>query len=124
LNIRKYLRRTGCTVLLVLWFLFLLTPCLMITLAVQHEIVLTHSDIPGDEFRIWLIQDVQNRGLGLSNTIRKQATSGETCTIADGRFFLWQGKANPYRYCSCYTKQANLWSSVAEGDDACKLIGE
>jgi hypothetical protein len=125
LRIRRLLRRLGCGILLVLWFTFLLTPCLMIKLAVDGEIVLTHSDIPNDDFRVWLIQDVRNRGIAVSNTRRVDAPSGAVCTLTDVGFFLWQGKGgDSQHYCSCYSKVESAWSSVAEGDSACQLAGE
>ncbi|MEP7288933.1 MAG: hypothetical protein ABI947_24535 [Chloroflexota bacterium] len=122
MKIGQVLRRTGCGILLILWFTLLLTPCLAFVLAVQKEIVLTHSDIPEDAFRVWLIQDINARGIGISNSQRvTAATNGATCTIIDGRFLLWQGKAASPHFCSCYTKQNGYWSSIAEGDAACHL---
>lgn len=137
MKIPRSLRRIGCGLLLVLWFTFLLTPCLFIVLATQREIVLTHSDVPGDDFRIWLIQEAGQRGVAISNSRRvsvqnspDSANPGASpnteaaCTLIDVRFLLWQGKGEPNHYCSCYTRQTGNWSSIAEGDDACKLAGE
>jgi hypothetical protein len=124
LKLRKYLRRTGCTIALILWFMFLLTPCLIFVLAVQHEIILIHSDIPNDDFRMWLIMEPKTRGIAISNSRRIDAGNGTVCTIVDGRFLLWQGSAASPHYCSCYTKEGDNWSSVAEGADACSLAGE
>jgi hypothetical protein len=125
LKIRRFLKRLGCGILLVLWFMFLLTPCLMIKLAVDREIILTHSDIPNDDFRVWLIQDVRSRGLAVSNTRRVDGTNGAVCTLTDVGFLLWEGKGgDPQHYCSCYSKAESGWSSVAEGDAACQLAGE
>ena len=120
----KPIRRLGCGVLLMLWFVILLLPCLMIVLATQGEIILAHSGIPEDDFRIRLIQTTTERGLAVSNSRRIDTSEGAVCTVIDVRFFLWQGKANPAHYCSCYTGSDKTWSSVAEGADACKLAGE
>jgi hypothetical protein len=111
--------------LLVLWFIFLLTPCLMFKLAVDREIILIHSDLPEDDFRIWLIQDVRNRGVAISNSRRVDASNGAACTVIDVRFILWQGKGgDSQHYCSCYSKAESGWSSVTEGEAACQLAGE
>jgi hypothetical protein len=125
LKLRKYLRRTGCALLLVIWFMLLLTPCLLFTLAAEREMVFTYSDIPNDNLRIWLIQDAKNRGVAISNSRRVHLDNGTVCTVIDGRFILWQGSAEPPHYCSCYTRpdQDSMWSSVAEGEEACKLAG-
>ena len=120
----KPIRRLGCGVLLVMWFMILLLPCIMIVLATQGEIVLTHSGIPEDDFRVRLIQTTTERGLAISNSHRVDIQDGNVCTIIDVRFFLWQGKANPAHYCSCYTGSDKTWSSVAEGTEACQLAGE
>ncbi len=117
-------RRIGCGILLVAWFLFLLTPCLLIVLATQQEIVLTHSDVPNDNLRIWLVQEAGQRGIGFSNSRRVDAPSNAVCTLTDVRFVLWEGKGEPNHYCSCYTRQNNEWTSIAEGADACKMAGE
>jgi hypothetical protein len=122
LKIRRYLRRLGCGIALVLWFTFLLTPCVMVVLATQHEIILTHSDIPQDDFRIWLIQSIGQRGIGVANSRRVSAADGNVCTIIDGFFVLWEGKpASSTHYCSCYQKQDYEWVSTAEGAEACQI---
>ena len=125
MKIRRLLRRLGCGVLLVLWFALLTLPCFAIALAFQKEIVLIHSDIPNDEFRIWLIQDIRNRGVAVTNSRRVDGPDGVVCTVINGGFFMWQGSAvNPPHYCSCYSRQDQTWSSVAEGSQACRIAGE
>lgn len=121
---RKSFRRVGCGALLALWFVILLLPCFMIVLATQGEIVLMHSSVPEDDFRVRLIQTTSERGLAVSNSHRVDTSDGDACTIIDVRFLLWQGQANPAHYCSCYTGSGNNWSSIAEGTDACKLAGD
>jgi hypothetical protein len=124
LKTRRMLRRIGCGALIVLWFVVLMLPCLAVVLATQHEIVLTHSDIPDDNFRIWLIQDAKQRGIAISNSTRVDGADGAICTVTDSKFLMWQGQADPSHYCSCYAHQDNNWSSIAEGDDACKMVGQ
>ena len=113
--------------MLVAWFALLTLPCFAIVLATQGEIILTHSDIPLDDFRVWLIQQPKERGIAISNSHRVSASdgSGAVCTVIDGTFILWQGQSGDApHYCSCYQKESGNWSSVAEGDDACHLAGE
>ncbi len=124
MNVRRRLRRLGCAALLALWFLLLLTPCLGFVLVVQHEIVLTHSDLPDDTFRIWLIQQIDQRGIAFSSARRIDLPNQTACTVTDARFVLWQGQGAPTHFCSCYTRQADTWASVAEGTSACKMAGE
>ena len=124
MKLKRRLRRLGCGALLVLWFLLLLTPCLAVVLLTQREIVLTHSDVPNDDFRVWLIQEAGQRGIAISNSRRVTVPNDAVCTLIDVRFLLWQGKGDPNHYCSCYARQADSWSSIAEGAEACKLAGE
>ncbi|MBX3061790.1 MAG: hypothetical protein U0528_14965 [Anaerolineae bacterium] len=136
MKLPKPVRRFGCGVLLVLWFLFLLTPCAVFVLAVQREIVIKWSEVPQDELRIWTIQDRDARGIGIANSRRVNTTGSGSqpveysaenpliCTITDIRFILWQGQANPAHSCSCFQKQQSRWAEVVVGQDACTLAGE
>ncbi|HLY28923.1 MAG TPA: hypothetical protein VKQ72_21430 [Aggregatilineales bacterium] len=122
IRIPKALKRLGCGLLLVAWFALLMLPCVAIVLVTDGEIVLTHSDVPNDEFRVWLIQQPHERGIALSNSRRVSGTDGSTCTIVDGSFLMWEGQqAESPHYCSCYKQQGGAWNSTAEGDEACQL---
>jgi hypothetical protein len=102
--------------------MLLTLPCIAFVLVTQGDIVLAHSDLPNDDFRLWLIQQPHERGIGLSNSRRVSGTDGSACTIIDGSFLLWEGQqaASPH-YCSCYRQQGDNWNSTAEGDEACHL---
>ncbi len=121
---RKRLKRLGCALLLIPWLLCLLTPCLVIVLVVQQEIVITYSDLPDDGLRIWTIEEPASRGIAVANAHRVEAPNGATCLITDVRFFLWQGSALPGHQCACYTRQAATWQPISTGAEACKLSGE
>jgi len=127
IKIPTFMKRLGCGVALLAWFVLLTLPCFAIVLATQGEIILTHSDIPFDDFRVWLIQQPHTRGLAISNSNRVSAAdgSGAVCTVLDAHFLLWEGEpsVSPH-YCSCYTGHTGNWTSISEGDDACHLAGE
>src|SRR5258708_20676558 len=122
IGLRKTLKRIGCGALLVVWFAVLELPWFAIVLVTQGEIVLADSDVPNDDFRVWLIQQPHQRGIALSNSRRVDGTDGSVCTIVDGSFLMWEGQqaASPH-YCSCYKQQNGNWSSTAESDQACQL---
>jgi hypothetical protein len=127
IQLPKPLRRLGCGLLLLVWFLVMLTPCFVIVLATQREIVIQYSDIPQDELRIWTIQERDLRGIGIANSRRVTvtATTGDaTCTVIDIRFVLWQGQAESARSCACYELRDGAWRETTIGDAACKLAGE
>jgi len=124
MRLSKFARRLGCGILLVIWFTLMLTPCLVITLVMQREIVISYSDLPEDAFRIWLLMEAKERGIAIFNSRRVNAANDAVCVVVDGRFFMWQGSATPPHYCSCYTKQNGYWNPVAEGKEACQMSGE
>jgi hypothetical protein len=115
---------------LVGWLLVILSPCVVLTLAFQQEIMITWSDVPEDALRVWVVSERRLRGLGISTARRVDAVSPAApqgkavCTVIDTRFLLWEGSADSAHQCSCYVRQNERWQSVAEGQDACRLAGE
>lgn len=119
----KRLRRVGCGFLLAFWFaLIVITPCAAITLISGSEIRLTRSDVPDDyALRMWLVQDANRRGLGVSTGFTTNPTSDTVCTITDTHFVLWKGSAQSSRGCACYAKAD--YTLTSEGADACQIAG-
>lgn len=102
---RSPLRRLGCGILLVLWFLVLLTPCGLFMLASRGELTLDLGSAPGQSARIWLVMEPDERGIGLSlPTVHSGADADSMCVQTDVRYFLWQGEAEPLSYCDCYRR--------------------
>lgn len=118
---RSPLRRAGCTVLVVLWFLLLLTPCFCITLATQGEIIIPQGSAPGQVIRIWLIMEADERGVGVSSTSVQQANENALCVETDTRFILWSGSAEPSASCECYEREDpdQQWSLLSVSNDTC-----
>ncbi|NWF68753.1 MAG: hypothetical protein HXY40_06695 [Chloroflexi bacterium] len=114
------LRRLGCVLLLILWFAFILLPCALVMLAQQQEIVISQGDLPGEQIRIWLIMEIEQRGLGIASTAR-HAIDGAQCVQTDVRFALWQGEGEAVSYCECYTRGADeeTWLFVSQAQGAC-----
>ncbi len=118
---RKRLRRIGCGLLIVLWFAFLIiVPCGAAVLLTQNEIVITRSSVPDNVLRVWMVQDAEQRGVGLSNGYTIREDGNMLCTATDTQFFLWKGKANPNHNCTCYTKQDENYTITSDGDAACQ----
>src|SRR5258708_38104019 len=94
MQVPKRLSRIGCGLAVVLWFMLLTLPCFAVVLATQGEIILTHSDIPFDDFRVWLIQQPRQRGIAISNSHRVSAVDGSNAvfTLLDARFILCEGQ--------------------------------
>src|SRR5258707_13853463 len=92
IKIPKLLPRIGCGLAVVLWFMLLTLPCFAVVLATQGEIILTHSDIPFDDFRVWLIQQPRQRGIAMPNSHRVTAVEGSKAvwTVLDAHFLRWE----------------------------------
>ncbi len=132
----KALRRLGCALLFITWLAVMFTPCFVIALLSQGEIVITWSDVPEDAFRIWLLRDVPISGIGIATSQRRtppQPTDGRqtVCTLIDVRFVVWQGNAQragalPSRQCACYERSqpSQAWRTLSVGAEACQLMGE
>jgi hypothetical protein len=122
---RSPVRRAGCTIAVILWFLLLLTPCFCIVLATRGEIVIPQGTAPGQEIRIWLIMEADQRGLGISSTSVQQAGPNALCVESDTRFVLWTGRADPLTSCVCYerTGEDQSWSTASVANRACESGG-
>jgi hypothetical protein len=101
---RSPLRRLGCGIALVLWFLILLLPCALFTLATQGQITISQGGLPGQEIRVWLIMEVEQRGLGISSTSTHGSDPNALCLQTNVSYLLWSGRENPNTYCDCYTR--------------------
>lgn len=117
---RSPLRRPGCVAALILWFIALLTPCFLIMLAVRGEITITTGSAPDQQLRIWLIQEADERGIGISSAGVQQ--DGEAvCVQTNVNFVLWRGKAQPTQYCECYIQTGDDYEMTQMTQTACSL---
>ncbi len=103
-NLWRRLRRTGCVLLLIIWFAALLLPCFLFYLATQQEVVVSQGDLPGQEIRIVLLMDAGKRGIGFWSTAATTNLEGDTCLITYVRYILWEGQGDPVSYCECYVR--------------------
>jgi hypothetical protein len=116
------LRRIGCALALVIWFTLLLTPCFLFVMATQGEIAVNLGSAPGQDLRIWLIMEADERGFGVSRpTTASGNDANHLCVQTDVRYLLWAGKAEPVTYCDCYERSGTdqAWSSTATQQGAC-----
>jgi len=91
---------------LVIWFSVLLLPCLLIVMATQQEVVISTGGAPGQNIRLWLISEIDERGFAFSSASVSQRSESLTCVQTDVRFLLWAGKADPVSYCECYERDS------------------
>ncbi len=113
---RSRLRRVGCGVILAIWFLLLLTPCVLVYLATQGEITISTGSVPGQELRLWLMTEDRNRGVGISSAaVAGGNGTTDICLQTDVRYLLWAGRGENASYCECYTRTSPdvAWTSAA-----------
>jgi hypothetical protein len=102
---RSRLRRIGCGVLLVIWFVLVMSPCAVFLIATQGEIRLPLGGAPNQELRLWLIMQPRERGFGLSlASVRDVPGEGIACVQTDVRYLLWTGSGENVVYCVCYAR--------------------
>ena len=107
---RSLAKRLGCGLLLIIWFLLLLTPCALFYLAANGEIRIHHADIPQPHdhprLQISLISEADDRGLRIvtSSIVEQSDVDQSLCVETDVRFLLWESSAadQDTRYCDCY----------------------
>lgn len=120
----RWLRRLGCTLLLVIWFTILLMPCFMLVLATQQQITISQGSLPDQYLRIWLIMEPAQRGLGISTTSvhpPKDANlpADSLCLQTNVNYLLWQGQGETSGYCECYHQEDTNWTPVATYSTTC-----
>lgn len=122
------IKRLGCIFALVIWFSILLLPCFFIVLATQQEIIVSQGRLPGQDLRIWLIMEANQRGLAFSSTSTYPAQGVEAqegiCLQTNVSYFLWQGTGENSAYCDCYansgTNETPSWTLLTTEGNACQ----
>ncbi|HYO88118.1 MAG TPA: hypothetical protein VER79_05685 [Candidatus Limnocylindrales bacterium] len=114
-------RRIGCTTVIVLWFMLLLTPCLCFYISVQQEVTIALGAAPGQSLRVWLVMEPRTRGLGVSVGQVSSETATEVCVETLTRYLLWQGRPQDTLYCECYAREdpAQPWQYQGSEQGVC-----
>ena len=115
---RHPLKRPGCIIGLIIWFLILLTPCFMIALAAQGEIAIQTGGAPEQRIRLWLIQEADQSGIGISTPMTVTRDQG-ICVETNVSFVLWRGQADATRYCECYVQVNDNWQTTSTAQGSC-----
>lgn len=118
---RSVLRRLGCLVAIVVWgFLLCALPFGFVTLLVEKEIVIPLSDKPEHEIRLFLLDEPDQRGVGLSRPNLESQTEGAYCVKTSLHYLIWEGEGENLNYCDCYEKFGDSWGLTFIGDANCQ----
>ncbi len=118
----RWLRRCGCMVMIFVWLILLLSPCLFLTVLVQGEATLDLSDRPDHRIRLFKIQGDEVAGFGFSLGTIARENEREICIKTRVRYMMWQGNAPATNYCQCYTKTAGSFVLNSPVDEDCGLL--
>ncbi len=118
---RSPLRRVGCTIALIIWFTLLLAPCFLIVMATQGELTISQGSLPGQQIRVWLIMEADERGLGVSSTSTQSLDANTIGLQTNINFLLWSGQADPLVYCETFTRvsESDPWTPTTTETAAC-----
>lgn len=102
----------GC---LISFLVAIIPACLLLTalaLAVRGE--LTYRLGPVREWRVWLVREGSEQGLGYSNMTRAPAVEkpGEACFETHVYFILWKSMDIKRQavYCDCFAQRSSGWA--------------
>lgn len=128
---RSLFSRLGCGIVLVIWFMILLTPCALLYLASNGEIRILHTDIPDayehPRLSIELVSEVKSRGLRVINSsvVDNDLDDNLMCVQTNVRFLLWQTNEDNQdtAYCDCYERNESDagWSFSQSTPDICLI---
>lgn len=120
----RVVRRLGCGALLAMWFVLMLSPCVLITVLVQGEAVLKLSDRPNHNIRMFNVDTDDRRGFGFSRGEIERETDTELCIITHVRYIMWRGENRPVDFCQCYTRTGGAWFGGPVLDQQCNAPDE
>lgn len=122
------IRRLGCSLLLVFWFVILLAPCTFFYLAVNGQITLQHADVPDPAMHpllsIQTIMEIEDRGVAITRSLITQQTDDQMCLETHVNYVFWQSSHNESQdsvFCDCYTRQPGSdWALETQSTGTCQ----
>lgn len=110
---RQWLKRASYLLVIVLWLILISFPVVAFFLATQGQIQIGDSS---SGIRLFLLQEIDNQGLGLQwtrpydNNQGEGSLAGSECSQTSLRYFLWDGDGQSQNsdYCQCHDSQTQL----------------
>ena len=117
---QRYLRRVGCFLIFAVWLVCMTIPCFFVTLMVEGEVVHQWSDRPGDQTRLFRLEDTDTQGFGLSWGSLKDEADASYCVSTTTHYLVWEGEAEGLDYCECYEKTDGTWQVTGAYQADCR----
>ncbi len=118
---RQWGKRAGYLLVILLWLVLMSFPVVAFVLATQGQIELGND---GGNIRLFLLQDIDNQGLGFQwtrpfNDSSTEEQSTLACSQTSLRYFLWEGDGGSQNadYCQC----SNLQTGESLATNSCSL---
>lgn len=90
----RWLKRLLIAVLLVVWLVIMLFPCMAFSLAMQTEMQI------GNNVRIFLISEDIGEGIGVEWK-RPFSSTDQQCVQTAVNYFMWAGEGENAVFCQC-----------------------
>lgn len=95
---KKWLRRSGCLLLILIWLGIASLPLLAVVIARNGQVRLGAQE--SAHLRIFLVQEEKKNGLGIE-WARSQSREN-SCWLTYVTYWLWEGQGENVTYCQCY----------------------
>ncbi len=118
------LKRLGMYAAVAGWVLVLMIPLFFVVLAIFGEFRFSKpGDVPDHHLRLWMVMEIDERGIGMSNTSVKDREDDALQVQTRVRYFLWEGEGadEGTTYCTDYIRESAdaPWQTAGVVEGAC-----
>ena len=110
-----WMKRFSILFIVVLWLLAMSIPFFMFSLASNGELQV--GEQPGNEVRVFLLQDRDAEGIG-AEWSRPRSFDSLQCTQTSVRYYMWVGDPENVTYCQCQDSDGNPLPATATACEA------
>ena len=83
---------------IIVWLFIMAFPVVAFTLSTRGQINLGNEQ--GNHIRIFLLQEVDNEGVGFEWT--RETRRSENCLTTSINYLMWDGEGEPVTFCQCF----------------------
>jgi hypothetical protein len=102
-----------------LWCVVLMIPLLLFGLAQWRQFTIPVGELPGQEWRIWLLEDPDHRGIGFASAQANDGPNGGRYLQTNVQYWMWLGTSEPTVFCELYQREGEAWVLQSTQAQAC-----
>ena len=106
---KRWLRRLGYFIGLILWLVLMAFPFVAFTLATNGELKIGSESY----LRLFLVQEAEANGIGVE--WRRELFQPDNCLRTSVSFLMWEGESEGVTFCQCFDPVTNEALPVAGG---------